>query len=115
MKIILLPTQHGVRDPDIVAQGFRAFGALTRFNSDPSKEDRLIGVFVLNGPNLARLQLLVSHCPLLANAGEGDPFAFCEKLARQQIAGGPRAGRILNKEGENLLGAEEKYWNFAEG
>ncbi|CAD7964626.1 unnamed protein product [Amoebophrya sp. A25] len=110
--VITLMEENGIADVDVVAQGFRLFGSLTRYEDNEKLEDEVIEMFVLSPSNMARLRLLVNNCLLLRNIGV-PPFQFLEDLARQQLAGRPLAGRILSPEGHVLLEEEfekEDFW-----
>jgi len=80
------------------------FGSLTRYEFNEVVEDSMIQSLVLHPANVQRLRLLIKNTPLLSSADVGiDPFELCEKLARQQLAGKPRAGRILSRNGKIRL------------
>ncbi|CAD7940361.1 unnamed protein product [Amoebophrya sp. A120] len=108
--VLVLLEENGVKDVDCVAQGFRLFGSLTRYEEDEATENEMVESFVLTEQNIKRLRLLVMNCLPLQDVG----FDFLEKLARQQLAGRPMAGRILTLDGEVLLEEgpkdRENFW-----
>jgi len=109
--VISLMEENGVQDVDVVAQGFRLFGSLTRYEEDEKLEEETIDRFVLTDENMQRLRLLVMNCLCLRNVGV-PPFDFLERLARQQLAGRPLSGRILTADGEVLLEEHTTRENF---
>ena len=105
--------ENGLLDPEVIAQGFRLFGCLTRYEFDPEVEDEMVEKYVMTETNMERLQLLVKESDALQTGLGVDPFEFVQDLARQQLAGRPLSTRILSEKGEILLypNRREQFWN----